>query len=128
MPRARTSRKKKKRLNDWQPSLEQLCCVNRDCDVAGQRGHGDLSVFHHSHRSLRLKRSDGAFQSRTPAMASGIAEYRLSISEILVTQVIRTASVTKATLASFRSDFRRIGASRPGHDPKLPADANRSFV
>ena len=77
MPRAQTGRKKKERLSDWQLPLEQLCCVSRDCDVAGQRGQGNLSEFRHSHRSLRLKRSDGTYQSRTPQMAIGIAEHPL---------------------------------------------------
>lgn len=66
--------------------------------------------FHHPHRSLRLKASDGTFKSRTPAMAIGIAKHPLSIEEILVTQVLGTASMTKPTLASFCSRFRRAGA------------------
>ncbi|MBT9554415.1 MAG: hypothetical protein IV100_00245 [Myxococcales bacterium] len=44
MPRAKTGRKKKERLNEWQPPLEQLCCVNSECDLAGQRGQGNLRV------------------------------------------------------------------------------------
>ncbi len=99
----------KERLRDWQPPLEQLCCVSRDCDVAGQRGHGNLSDFHHTHRSLRLKVSDGTFECRMSAMAIGIGEHPLSI-EVLVTQVVGTASITKPTLASFGSSFRRGGA------------------
>ena len=38
MPRKKTSRKKKEQLSEWQLPLEQLCCVNSDCEVAGQRG------------------------------------------------------------------------------------------
>ncbi len=110
MPRAKMGQKKKERLNQWQPPLEQLCCVSSECDLAGQRSKGNLSDFHHTHRSLRLKVSDGTFECRTPAMAIGIAEHPLSIEELLVTQVIGTASITRPTLASFGSSFRRGGA------------------
>jgi transposase-like protein len=44
MPRKKTSRKKKEQLSEWQLPLEQLCCVNSDCEVAGQRGQGNLAV------------------------------------------------------------------------------------
>ncbi len=43
MPRAKMGRKKKERLNQWQPPLEQLCCVSSECDLAGQRSKGNLS-------------------------------------------------------------------------------------
>lgn len=66
--------------------------------------------FHHPHRSLWLKACDGTFKSRTPAMAIGIAKHPLSIEEILVTEVVATAFITKPTLASFGSRFRRPGA------------------
>ncbi len=44
MPRAKPGRKKKERLNEWQPPLEQPCCVNSECELAGQRGQGNLRV------------------------------------------------------------------------------------
>ena len=49
---------------------------------------------HHTHRSLRLQRSDGTFQSRTTAMAIGIADHPLSMGEILMTQVMTPSIVS----------------------------------
>ena len=43
--------------------------------------------FHHPHRSLRLRKDDGSFEHRTPAMAIGIAERPISVESLLLTQV-----------------------------------------
>ena len=66
--------------------------------------------FHHTHRSLRLEMPDGTFEHRTPAMAIGIASKPLSREDILLTQVVGTASVATPTLASFRNRSRGGGA------------------
>ena len=68
---------------------------------------------HHIYRSLRLQRSGGTFQSRTTAMAIGIADHPLSMGEILMTQVVGTASVTRPVLESSRN------RSRPGRAPVM---------
>jgi hypothetical protein len=44
--------------------------------------------FHHLHRGLRVRLSDDTFLHRTPAMAMGLADHPLSVSEILTTQVV----------------------------------------
>ncbi len=43
--------------------------------------------FHHLHRSLRQKVSDGIFLHRTPAMVLGLAQRPWTIADILSTQV-----------------------------------------
>lgn len=58
--------------------------------------------FHHPHRSLRLRKDDGSFEHRTPAMAIGIAERPISVESLLLTQVVKTASVRSPTLVDFR--------------------------
>lgn len=44
--------------------------------------------FHHLHRSLRQKLSDGAYVRRTPAMAIGLSQRPLTIADILSTPVV----------------------------------------
>ena len=44
--------------------------------------------FHHAHRGLQRRLSDGSYLHRTPAMAAGLTEEPLSVEDILVTQVV----------------------------------------
>jgi hypothetical protein len=66
--------------------------------------------FHHLHRSLRLKGTDGVYVQRTPAMAIGIEQRPLSISEILTTQVVGFALPRTPTLRDFRGNSGRARA------------------
>ncbi len=44
--------------------------------------------FHHLHRGLRLRRADGTFVHRTPAMAMGLEDRPLAVTNILTTQLV----------------------------------------
>ena len=57
--------------------------------------------FHHLHRSLRLRREDGTFVARTPAVVIGLAERPLSVADILAIQVVGFVPRSRATAADF---------------------------
>lgn len=57
--------------------------------------------FLHLHRSLRTRNADGTYLHRTPAMAIGIAQAPLSVSEFLMTQSVASSSSSRSTLADF---------------------------
>lgn len=66
--------------------------------------------FHDLHRSLRVKLSDGTYQHRTPAMAIGLQERRLTIRELMLTQVTGPERGRRPTLADFRRELPVSGA------------------
>jgi hypothetical protein len=58
--------------------------------------------FHHLHRRLRLRRADGTYLHRTPAMAIGLAQRPLTVEDILMIQIAGfTPSCQRAVLAQF---------------------------
>ncbi len=44
--------------------------------------------FHHLHRGLRLRLADGTYLHRTPAMAAGLEDRPLTVTDIFTTQVV----------------------------------------
>jgi hypothetical protein len=44
--------------------------------------------FHHLHRGLRQLQPQGKYLNRTPAMAAGLADHPLSVTELLATQIV----------------------------------------
>jgi hypothetical protein len=58
--------------------------------------------FHHLHRSLRQVLPTGHYHHRTPAMAIGLADSPLSVSDLLTTQVVGPWSSGRPTVADFR--------------------------
>lgn len=59
--------------------------------------------FHHTHRSLRLRKPDETFEHRTPAMAIGLTLHPLSVKDILMTQRVASSAIRTPTLADFRT-------------------------
>ena len=58
--------------------------------------------FHHLHRGLRLRRPEGRYLHRTPAMALGLVERPLTVADILTAQVVGFEYPSPTTPASFR--------------------------
>ena len=61
--------------------------------------------FHHAHRGLVQRLSDGSFLHRTPAMALGLAQQPLSVAEIITTQVVGFSPALPANPAAFRPRY-----------------------
>ncbi len=58
--------------------------------------------FHHIHRGLVQRRSDGSLLHRTPAMVIGLAEQPLAVAEIITSQVVGFQPAAAPTPALFR--------------------------
>ena len=58
--------------------------------------------FHHLHRGLVQRLSDGSYLHRTPAMVMGLADEPHTVAEIVTTQVVGFAPTLPATPAAFR--------------------------
>jgi hypothetical protein len=58
--------------------------------------------FHHTHRGLQQRLSDGSCLHRTPAMAAGLAEEPLSVEDILVSQLVGFTPTPAPTPSTFR--------------------------
>jgi hypothetical protein len=58
--------------------------------------------FHHLHRGLVQRLSDGSYLHRTPAMAIGLTEAPLSVAEIISTQVVGFTPTLPVAPADFR--------------------------
>jgi hypothetical protein len=59
--------------------------------------------FHFPNRGIRVRLSDGSFLHRTPAMAAGLAEKPLAVSDILVAQLVGFTPPATPTLADFHT-------------------------
>jgi hypothetical protein len=58
--------------------------------------------FHQPHRGLAQRQTDDSYRHRTPAMARGLEDRRLTVAEIVTTQVVGFTPKLTATPAAFR--------------------------
>ena len=61
--------------------------------------------FHHLHRGLVQRLSDGSSLHRTPAMVLGLAQQPLSVTEIITIQVVGFRPTLPVTPAAFRPRY-----------------------